>query len=163
MSILDFAKLAKDVVKVPNSFALEGKRVGYDMFYSEHIALPVAGWLAQSMGHNLFGEEIMPLALIADESSLSGLKLSGRGNHWSSKQLLVLSGAIEELSYPALKIRGYDYSTLLLSMRDKVLTMHKKGSMVPCDSLALSNHIYSEIAPRGLKFKPDMSFAPRGK
>jgi len=161
MSIDKFAALAKGIVKVPNNFSLEGKRIAYAMFYSPHIALPVAGWLAQSIGQSLFDEPIMPISLRADESSLSGLRLISTEGVWSSKHLLVLSGAIEELSYPAMNVKGYDYSDLLLKMRDKVLSLHKVGEPVPSDSLALSNHVYAEISPKGMKYNPDLSFSPR--
>jgi len=161
MSIEKFSELAKGVVKVPKNFTLEGKRVGYSMFYSPSVALPVAAWLAQSMSESLFDEPILPISLRSDESSLSGIRLVDVEGEWSSKQLLVLSGAIEELSYPAVKIQGYDYSDLLLKMRDKVISLHKQGEPVPSDSLALSNHVYSEIAPKGLKFSPDLNYAPR--
>ena len=108
----------------------------------------------------LFDEPIFPLSIRADEASLSGLKVGGvEGGEWTSKHLLVMSSAIEEFSYPAMKIKGYDYADMLLKMRDKVLALHQSGEPVPPDSLALSNHIYAEIAPRGLKFKPEHSLA----
>jgi hypothetical protein len=161
MSIEKFAGLAKGVVKVPNNFMLEGKRVDYGMFYSPHIALPLAAWLAQSMSRSLFDDAFLPVALRSDESSLSGLRLVNTEGEWSSKHLLVLSGAIEELSYPAMKIKGYDYSEMLLKMRDKVISLHKNGEPVPSDSLVLSNHVYAEISPKGLKYNPDVNFSPR--
>lgn len=158
MSIEKFAALAKRVVKLPSAFNLEGKRVNYDAFYSQHIALPAVSWLSQSMAVSLFDEPIFPISIRADVSSLSGLKVSTiEGQDWSGKHLLVLASAIEEFSYPAMKIKGYDYSDMLLKMRDKVLALHKNGDQVQPDSLALSNHIYAEIAPKGLKFKPDPS------
>tara|TARA_R110001583_G_scaffold4718_12_gene26897 strand:+ start:6277 stop:6771 length:495 start_codon:yes stop_codon:yes gene_type:complete len=158
MSIDKFAGLAKGVVKLPNTFNLEGKRVNYDAFYSQHIALPAVGWLSQSMALSLFDEPIFPISVRADEASLSGLKISViEGGEWTSKHLLVMTSAIEEFSYPAMKIKGYDYSDMLLKMRDKVLSLHKNGEPVQPDSLALSNHIYAEIAPKGLKFKPEPS------
>lgn len=161
MSIVKFASLAKSVVKVPKNFTLEGKRIDYEMFYSPHLALPLAAWLAQSMSKSLFGDDALPIALKSDESSLSGMRIVSAQGSWSSKHLLVLSGAIEEISYPAMKIKGYDYSELLLTMRDKVISMHRDGEVVPSDSLVLSNHVYAEISPKGMKYDPNVNFSPR--
>ena len=144
MALSQIVDVASTMVKVPERVSLNGKAMGWSTLLHGMGGDALAGYLAESLSYALFDESKVAFMLKVNPQTITGLSMVD-DVRVSANDVLLLAGAMEQLSSPALRSPSYDYADLFLSFRDILLGTHEQGDKVDVNHPVLISHMHSGL------------------